>query len=439
MATSPTTTSATGQTAAMKAAFYREQFLDNFYDKAVTLKIGVPTPLPQHEGLTVDWPRMHELAIVESAGTEGTYGDTTEKPIETMSIRATLQVWYNTIGFSTLWLKTTRDRDPRSTIIALLGRNAGASMEWQVRKHVAQYGITGLRVDAATQWNSTFQKWEVPVARNNTNNTTTAIYLPSLTQSSGFWRGAFISIKRGKSEGYGGRITGWNSTLDLATVSPDLPEACDIDRIGFATGNQTFVNICQPFHAKSASFPVLSENKQIKSGDKLSVSSLLTAGVILEEMGAQTFPDGLFRCFVSGKAEMELKNDPQWLIMNEYTMRDGIEKGQVGNIANFKLIRTSLPVTYDNPAAYAAGQHAIQSTAHNLQGTEVTLCFGVGAFGIVDLSGDEDSVYDPQVIFNTAIDTYNKHGLHGFATWVIHFVTKALNSNYCVGIFSHRG
>lgn len=440
MATPPTTTSADGQSAAMKAAFYRETFLDHFYDKSPTLKDGVPTPLPMHEGLVVDWPRYHELALVESAGTEGTYGDTTEKPIEMMAITATLEVWYNTVGFSTLWLKTTRDKDPKSSIISLLGRNAGASMEWQVRKHIAQYGITGLRVDYVDQWNATFQKWDVPVGRNSTTNTTTAIYLPSLTHSEGFWNGAFLTVKRGKSEGYCGRITNWNASDDVATVSPAMPEAMDLDKTAFnASGNQTYVNICQPFRAATKSFHVDSSNLQIKSGDTLTIKALLKAATILDENGAETFEDGYYHCYVSAKTEHELKNDTNWLTMQQYTMRKGIEKGEVGIIAGFKLIKTTLPVTYDNPAAYVEGWHAIQTSAHSLQDTEVTLCMGRNAFGIVDLSGDEDSVYDPQVIFNTAIDTYNKHGLHGFATWVIHFVTKALNANYCVGIFSHRG
>lgn len=442
MATPPVTTTYANVAAAMKAASYRETFLDYLYDKAPTLPLGQRTPLPQHDGKVVDWPRMHELALVESAGTEGTYGDTTEKPVEMMNITATLQVFYNTLGFSSLYLKTTRDRDPKATIMKLLGQNAGASMEWQVRSYIAQAGMTAMRVDNSTKLNNTFEKWDVPVGRNNTTNTTSAIYLPSLTQSSGFWRGAFITVKRGKSEGVMGRITAWNATTDVATVAvysgTVLPEALDIDRTAFASGNQTFVNICQPFKPKSASYPNASQNKQIRSGDKLTIAALTKATQILDENGAQRFPDGNYKAFISVKGKIELLNDTNYITAITNTSREGLTTGQVLTLGGCSLIPTTFPVTYDSPTTGGGGK-TFQSTARTLQELEVTLVFGQDAFGVVDLDGDEDSVWDPRIIWYDAVDTYNKHGLHAFATWVIHFALKSLNANHVVGIVTYRG
>lgn len=443
MATAPTITTYAGVTAAMKAAFYKEQFLDHFYDKAPTLPLGVRVPLPQHEGKVVDWPRMHELALVESAGTEGTYGDTTEKAIEMMSITATLSVFYQTLGFSSLYLKTTRDRDPKSTIMGLLGKNAGASMEWQMRSQIAQYGMTAIRVDQAAKLNNTWEKWDTPVGRNNTNNTTTAIYLPSLTQSSGYWRGAFLTVKRGKAEGSMARITAWNATTDIATVSPALPETCDIDRTNFTAGAQTFVNVCQPYRPKPlansyATIGVSKANASIRSGDKLTIQSLIKATQILDENGAERFPDGNYKAFVSVKGMIELQNDTNWLTAITNTMRDGLITGKVMTLGGCSLIPTTLPVTYDKPTV-AGGGKAFQTTARGLEELEVTLVFGQNAFGVVDLDGDQDSVWDPRIIWYDEVDTYNKHGLHAFATWVIHFAVKSLNANYVVGIVSFRG
>lgn len=443
MAVPITVTTYAGATAAMKAAYYREQFLDSFYDKAPTLPLGMRVPLPSHEGKTVDWPRMHELALVESAGTEGTYGDTTEKGIEMMNITATLQVFYQTVGFSSLYLQTTRDRDPKSTIMGLLGRNAGASMEWQVRAHIAQYGMTAIRVDQASKLNNTWEKFDLPVGRNNTNNTTTAIYLPSLTQSSGYWRGAFLTVKRGKAEGVMARITAWNASTDVATVSPALPETCDIDRTNFTAGAQTFVNICQPYRprilaAAAATIGVAKANAAIKSGDKLTIQSLIKATQILDENGAERFSDGHFKAFVSVKGMIELQNDANWITAITNTARTGLETGQMNVIGGVTLIPTTLPVTYDKPTG-ASGGKAFQTTARGLEELEVTLVFGQNAFGVVDLDGDQDSVWDPRIIWYNEVDTYNKHGLHAFATWVIHFALKSLNANYVVGIVSYRG
>lgn len=448
MATPTTVTTYAGATAAMKAAYYREQFLDYFFDKAPTLPLGVRVPLPSHEGKTVDWPRMHELALVESAGTEGTYGDTTEKGIEMMNITASLSVFYQTVGFSSLYLQTTRDRDPKSTIMGLLGRNAGASMEWQVRAHVAQYGMTAIRVDQASKLNNTWESWDMPVGRNNTLNTTTAIHLPTLTGSAGYWRGAFLTIKRGKAEGQMVRVTAWNASTvansgKVATVSPALTEAIDTDRTNFATGAQTFVNICQPYRprilaAAYATIGVAKANASIKSGDKLTIQSLIKATQILDENGAERFPDGNYKAFVSVKGMIELQNDSNWLTAITNTARTGLETGQMNVIGGCTLIPTTLPVTYDKPTG-AAGGKTFQTTARGLQELEVTLVFGQNAFGIVDLDGDQDSVWDPRIIWYNEVDTYNKHGLHAFATWVIHFAVKSLNANYCVGIISYRG
>jgi hypothetical protein len=310
-------------------------------------------------------------------------------------------------------------------------------MEWQARKTLATTCMTALRVDAVTKLNSTFQKFDVAVGRNNTTNTTTAVYLPSLSHSSGFWRGGFLTVKSGKAEGHMARITAWNATSDVATVSPALPEAFD-----WGTGSTSppaYVNICQPFKPKSASYKNTgAENKPIRSGDRLSVKSLLAAVEVLGETGGEPFPDGLYRCFCSHLGGVELKNDSNWLTMQTNTARTGIETGQIGEIAGCRIIRTTLATTYDSPTTGGGGK-AFQTAARLYQELEVTLVLGQNAFGIVDIDGDEDSPWDPQIIWNTSPDTYNKKGLHGFASWIIHFAMKGLNANYCVGIITYRG
>lgn len=136
---------------------------------------------------------------------------------------------------------------------------------------------------------------------------------------------------------------------------------------------------------------------------------------------APLFPNNHYKAIVPVSVAVDLRADNEWLDAYRYTDAENIRNGLIGRLHGVEFFETNNEVV---AADAGAGNVDVYST----------FIFGDGAYGIVDLAGQEDArIYVKQPGANS---TDNPLDMFSTVGWKAYFVAKVLNSNWLIELKS---
>jgi hypothetical protein len=398
--------------------YYVKEFLDWFREVLVVSKYGQDQPIPRAGGKTANWFRYHPLAKITAAGTEGqTTDNLTFATLASMTVEATVEVWYNALQVSDL-LKM-QSRDPAlEGVTELLAVNAAESVERQTIYTLAEHNIWPLPALVVNQTTGALYTaaYEEKVAVTAATSTT-VLAATGCTASCGgddLWIGGWLTVSKGQGYGHCSRISDFATSGTVFTIIDALPESATS-----AGDYATEFTVASPFHAADA----------VGSGDRIHTHALQKAEEILFKNGAKPYGDGYFVGAVTPEVYRVLLNDSTWKTAIQYDQgSEGLRRNEVGIWSRTRFFRMTTIPGYLQDTTGAFNTFTEDGTTH------ITFIMGRDSFGTLILSGNNE----PQLIIKTPgpQDTSNPLDLYSTAGWKFWWKTVPLNANWCVGLFS---
>jgi len=394
--------------------FYDRKFLTRAQETVVLYPFGQRRPLPKGNGKQVRYFRYNEIPVASafSALTEGINPDATK--ISGQEINATIVEYGAFSQHSSIVSDTHIDRDLEG-VVGLWGDHAGRTIDLKTWNEVALYGMMPMRVDEY-QSNSaaSLALYNVAVQHETTSNTSTSVMCASATvgTTADWWNcadakgGGLICITAGTNEGQTRYVTDYASagTWGTITVSPGFEAACDSSSKFALVGTSALT---------TADIPTYNVLREVKAK--------LTKNL------APKFSDGYYVAIMDPDIMADLMSDSRFTTMTNYKPEGGYYKGEVGRMHGFRFIEAT--------QNWKSNTNTTQT--YSATGRVYTSLFlGQQAFGVTSFPGQNKAKI---IIKNPGPqDTSNPLNRYSTVGWTFAFVPKALNSKWCIGLWSYH-
>lgn len=396
--------------------FYDKNFLEHNVAKLVLAPLGQKRPIPKGTGKTIDMFRYNpiDLTLANATLTEG--ANPTETVVTGMKISAVLKEYGGFSKHSSLIMDTHIDRD-LAGVTALWGENSAEILDLLAASEIVSNGSYLMRSDLSTvyQYDGTLD--------SATATGFTCAALAAVTNygdTNDDLNQSVITITGGTGYGQSRPVTDYATSGGVGVVSP----AWDVIPDSTST-----------FHVASTDTTLTTSN------GLLSTDVVLEAVTLLRDAGAPTI-NGDYVCVTSPRPMKNLMMDQDWQNVMSYSSgpgRDGMFTGEVGRWQNCRFVWTTRPFRFPQYAIGTSGtSYGVGAAGANYSKTGAVysnLFLGANAFGVTTLAGNGSNLKAGIIIKNPGPgDTSN--ALNRFSTvgWVIPFVCKGLNANWCINV-----
>jgi hypothetical protein len=424
-------TTTTGLSAAQKT-YYVNEFLARYSAICVAQRFGQSVPIDANNSTTANWFRYHPASLVTAAATvEGDTAALTYSAFTGMSITSTVATWNGQFEFSTLQYKTSRDPLLKGGT-EVMADQAAESIDWNTLYIIAESGITCLPANAVSA--STGAVVTTLIAEDVTlgTATTTALTVSAslgfgLSISASYLVGGWVTFTRGAGYGHASRISAQTSAADpIITIQDAAPQTP-------STATQTTSPIGPPTHLWIAS--PFNTADPVASGDVINTGVLRKTEEILFKNKARKFSDGYYAAVIRPEVYTTLLADSVWQTAMQYQDKGALENNEIGKWSQIKFFRSTTPANYITTSG-TMNSFSLAPSGNNVPGTgriHVTYVFGQDAFGTVKLANSGF----PEMNIEIGPTKSDPNDLYGRMGWKVYWAVKALNANFCVGIFSY--
>lgn len=415
--------------------YYNKRLLKFGLHEIRVAQLGQSQPLPEGEGLNMEWFRYNEIPLTLTTGvvdhklTDGT--DESATTISGQNVTGTIGE-YGAFSKHTKLLKMTHIDKGLVGVVDLWGVHAARTIELLTQQAIVSNSAWPVRADLDTT------KELSATIKDATTPTTTTL---DIEIASGFgsvdddMNQSIMVITSGVAKGQSRPITSSAETTGtVVLVYPALdtaPEAGDS------------VHIVSP----DALLPTTGSN-----ADSLNTNSIRRAVRILRANGTTPLPGGYFAGVLSPESEEGLTKDTSWVNFMTYQDTlgsDGMLTGEIGRWGGVRWVRATHPFRFPTQtiatAGTAGGVGAAGINYHEsfaLASGEVSIItcnyiFGLNCFGVSQL-GTEKGDKTPSIIIKvpgsqTISQPLNRHSTVGY--WMA-FAATGLNPFFGVQIWS---
>lgn len=418
--------------------YYNKRLLKFGLHEIRVAQLGQSQPLPEGEGLNMEWFRYNEIPLTLTTGvvdhklTDGT--DETPTTVSGQKVTSAIGE-YGAFSKHTKLLKMTHIDKGLVGVVDLWGVHAARTIELLTQQKIVANSAWPVRADLDTA------KVLSATIKAATTPTTTSMII---TIASGFgsvaddFNQSVIVITSGSAKGQARPIQ--DSTVAAGDTTVVIASAHAFDTAP-AAGDS--VHIVSP----DALLPTTAAN-----ADSLNTNSIRRAVRILRANGTTPLPGGYFAGVLSPESEEGLTKDTSWVNFMTYKDTlgaDGMLTGEIGRWGGVRWVRATHPFRFPTQTIATAGTAGGVGTdginyheSFALASGEVSIItcnyvFGLNCFGVSQLgtmSGDKQ----PTVIIKnpgsqTVSQPLNRHSTVGY--WLAYAAT-GLNPFFGVQIWS---
>lgn len=396
--------------------FYDKNFLERAVAKLCLAPLAQKRPLPKGTGKTIEFFRYNniDLTLANATLTEG--ANPTETVITGMKLSAVLKEYGGFSKHSSLVLDTHIDRNLEG-VTGLWGQKASELLDLLCWSEIVSNGSYLMRSDLST----TYQYDGTLDSATSTGFTCAALAgVTNYGDTNDDLNQSVITITGGTGYGQSRAVTDYATSGGVGVVSP----AWDLTPDSTST-----------FHVASTDATLTTSN------GVLSTDVVLEAITLLRDAGASTI-NGDYVCVTSPRPMKNLMLDQDWQNVMSYSGgagRDGMFTGEVGRWQNCRFVWTTRPFRFPQYAIGTAGTgYGVGATGVNYAATGAVysnLFLGADAFGVTTLAGQGGNL-KPGIIIKNPGPQDTSNALNRFSTvgWVLPFVCKGLNANWCINV-----
>lgn len=216
---------------------------------------------------------------------------------------------------------------------------------------------------------------------------------------------------------YGSFVT-LSDWFDMTAIDDILVEAND--KLGFMAG-QTLDQIARDFMTLGTN--VLYAGGEVSraalaTGDKYTAVEIKKSVRTLENAAVIPYDDQSYVAIISPSTKYDIMSIAEWLAVKEYSDREDLYRGEVGELYGIRYVATSLAKVYT--AAGASGQDV-----------HATLTFGRNAFAKSEISGENLEMIVKPLDSGGVENALNQRGSSG---WKAPFGGTIQNQTYVVRV-----
>lgn len=417
-----TTTDTIGAT--VPEIYYNKTFLETVKNLLKLLEAAQIQPLPEGEGLTVQWDRYLTLAT-SAARTPLTQGQLPNATaIKASKVQATLKEYGAYGQVTSLLKKASIDRGAKG-MTELFGEQGATVIDTLAHMELVANGLIPMRADFKTDSVSKF--------RGTVDSATaTTVVDASLTANANYGDAdddlnqSIIVILKGTGYGQARPVTDYVASSGTMTVPTwdTTPAAGD-----------TYMVVCLA---------------ELTASDQISYQALVRASRILDEQKAMTF-GGYYLGVIDPESVEALQNDENWIRVHSYDSKlaENLFSGEIGRLGKVRFTTETNPFacpiadrgtsgsSYGPGAVGANYVEAVQDAVAPITGyVKSNMILGRNCFGAVGFQNSVGQIRNPPIY----ISDWRQLGqpLPRFSSlgWLIEMVIKALNSCWGVCIWT---
>jgi N4-gp56 family major capsid protein len=412
--------------AGVPSVFWSKEFLDIYTNKLQLARFAVPKPLPEGNGLTIEFTRPRPLSPATTALTQMVTPDATM--VYFQMVQATLAEYGAWGQVGSLVSKAHLNQNLLGAVETFANQAADTS-ELLAQMIMCSYGSYPMRADL-----------------DETKEFTGT--LGTVTSTSILAGGAALEAHTN----YGDTDNDLNQSIITMLSGPAMGESrtiTDFDADGGATGTaasgkMTLTTAFDMTPVTGDSYRVCSPDA-LASGDDLSFANMKAARTLLIKKLATKFPNGRFVAILSPDQIKNLQDDTDWKAVHEYKDRTrGIEDGAVGDFAGFTIYESTLPFGFPIETIAATGGATFGPGAKGANYTasgpiETALLFGQKCFGVTTFKKEGGSAMRPPVTVKlpNKFDKSDPQDQWASVAWRIPIVYKPLWSLHSVGLWTY--
>jgi len=416
-------TKTTSVGAGVPSVYYSKKFLPLLVNKLVLPLYAQKKPLPEGNGLTVEFFRYRNLAPVYTALDEGVNPDA--DMIYGQKIQATVKE-YGRYAQITSLVKQGHIDTGLEGAVEVMSDQAAETMNGLLMREICSNGSYPLAADLAT-------------------SSTYSGALGTVTSTTVLAGGAALE----SNSAYGDTDDDLNQSVIIITSGPAKGEArvvTDYDADGGATGTDASgqMTVSPAFNMTPVAGDtfVVTTPDEITTADDLSYANIKKARILLKKYNYMPF-DGNFAIGVVGPdLASNLMDETEWKNINYY--KDNIRwilDGEIGRLAGVRFVEHNtpfnFPITTRGTAGTSYGPGANGGNQADSGGVSTVPIFGRNAFGVTTFSKKSGQAIKPPIIHKKsgAGDTSNPLNRYDTIGWEIEVAHKSIYALHCVGIW----
>lgn len=411
-ATNATKTTTIG--AGVPSVYYSKMFLPLLVNKLTLPLYAQKKPLPEGNGLTVEFFRYRNLAPSYTALTEGVNPDADK--IYGQKIQATVAE-YGRYAQITSLVKQGHIDTGLEGAVEVMSDQAANTMNGLLMREICSNGCYPLAADLST----------------------TSTYSGTLTTVTSTT--SMADTAAASNTNFGDANDDFNQSIMIMTSGPAKGEARTITDYATSGGVITLTNGFDMTPEVGDTFVVTTPD-EITTADDLSYANIKKARTILKKYHYMPYKGNFALAVVGPDLASNLMDDSDWKNVNTY--KDNVNwilDGEIGRLAGVRFLEHDTPFNFPIETRGTAGTAGGPGNNGGNQADSGTVScvpvFGRNAFGVTTFSKKGGQAMKPPIIHKKpgSGDTSNPLNRYDTIGWEIEIAHKSIYALHCVGIW----